>query len=224
MRLANALAQTGFTDEALSYINKSLEYNNENPYSAYLRAFILYAKDGDLIRTRELLIEEYKKDSSRIDILQDIGKTSYYLRDFDGAFRYYKQFLEIRERGQLNIYNHENLLIAKVLANAGKKEESEKLLKQFKDFIETDQSIYKHLGLTGYYSYLGDNQKALEHYKLFSEEENYQYWIVLFYDKDPIVDPVCNLPEYKKISQTIEAKFWTTHDELKKTLEEKGLL
>jgi hypothetical protein len=110
------------------------------------------------------------------------------------------------------------------MAKAGHKEKSSELLKKFKDFIETDPSIYKHLGLTGYYSYIGENQKALEHYRLFSEEENYQYWIILFYDKDPIVDPIINLPEYKKISRKIETKFWKTHDELKQTLNEKGLL
>ncbi|HPM31642.1 MAG TPA: helix-turn-helix domain-containing protein, partial [Chryseolinea sp.] len=53
LRLSNALGQSGFTDEALKYINRSLDYFPNNPFSGHLKAFILYAKDGDLNHTRE---------------------------------------------------------------------------------------------------------------------------------------------------------------------------
>jgi len=224
LRLGNALAQTGFVDEGLEYIDKSLEYNPKNAFSRWLRAFVLYAKNGNLNQTRDLLIEEYKKDSSRFDILQDIAKVSYYLGDQKGAFRYYQQFVAIRERMHLDVYQYENLLIAKVFAKEGLKKESEALLASFKSFADRDQSIYKDLFFTGYYAYLGDTRKALDHYKLFSQQENYQYWIILFWDKDPDPGPLLGLPEYNEITKVVQGKFWKQHDDIKVMLEEKGLL
>src|SRR5690606_28015150 len=99
---------TGFTDEALKYIDLSLVYFPDNPFSGQLKPFILYAKNGDLHQTRELLIKEFNKDTTRFDILQDIGKVSFYLKDYEGAYQYYKKFETIREHGKLDVYVHEN--------------------------------------------------------------------------------------------------------------------
>jgi len=213
-----------FVDESLKYLDKSLAYNPKNPFSRYVKAFVLYAKTGDLKHTRELLIEEYNKDTTRIDILQDIGKVSFYLKDYEGAYHYYKKFIAIRESRQLDVYRHENLLIGIVLAKVGLKEKSEEYIKNFKLWADNDRSIYKHLGLSGYYFYLGDSKKGMEHLRLFSKEDNYQYWIVLFYDKDPTLEHLKDLPECEKIKRDIETKFWNNHKKIRMTLEEKGLL
>lgn len=224
LRLGNALIQSGFVDESLKYVDKSLEYNPTNPFSRYVRAFIVYAKYGNLNTTRELLIKEFNKDTTRFDILQDIGKVSYYLRDYRGAYPYYKKFIAIRETKQLDIYRHENLNIGIVLAKTGFKKESEGFIKDFKGWADNDRSVYKHLGLAMYYAYYHDTTKTIEHMKLFSKEDNYQYWVILFFDKDPLVDPIKNLPEFKKVVGDIKNKFWESHERIKVTLEEKGLL
>src|SRR5690606_14226103 len=98
-----------------------------------------------------------------------------------------------------------------------------KFVASFKDFSDRDQSIYKHLHLALYYLYQRDAQQAIAHLKLFSEEDNYQYWILLLPD-DPIIDPIRNHPEFKQIIRTIETKFWNQHKEIRVSLEEKGLL
>jgi TolB-like protein/AraC-like DNA-binding protein/Tfp pilus assembly protein PilF len=224
LRLGNALAQNGFIGESLKYVDKSLEYNPKNPYSRYVRAFLVYARDGNLSQTRELLIQEYNKDTARFDILQDIGKVSYHLRDYEGAYTYYKKFIEIRETRQLDVYKHENLTIGVVLSKVGLKEKSQEYIKSFKLYADNDRSIYKHLGLAMYHAYQNESQKAIEHLKLFSKEDNYQYWVILFCDKDPIVDSIKDLPEFKKAKQDIDARFWETHKKIKVALEEKGLL
>ena len=59
--------------------------------------------------------------------------------------------------------------------------------------------------------------------KLFSKEENLKYWILLF-DTDPIVEAVKDHPEFDNVMSDIEKKFWKTHEEIKVTLEDKGLL
>ena len=146
------------------------------------------------------------------------------MRDYPGAYPYYKKFIAIREAKQLDIYRHENLNIGIVLAKAGFKKESEEIIKDFKGWADNDRSVYKHLGLAMYYAYYHDTTKTIEHMKLFSKEDNYQYWVILFFDKDPLVDPIKNLPEFKKVVEDIKNKFWESHERIKVTLEEKGLV
>jgi tetratricopeptide (TPR) repeat protein len=47
VQLSNALVSSGFIDEALKYINMSLDYNPENYYAPYLKIMILFAGDGN---------------------------------------------------------------------------------------------------------------------------------------------------------------------------------
>jgi TolB-like protein/AraC-like DNA-binding protein/Tfp pilus assembly protein PilF len=224
LQLSNALAQSGFTDEALEYIDKSLAYFPDNPYSRHLKAFILYAKNGDLNRTRELLIKEFNKDTTRFDILQDIGKVSYYLRDYEGAYQYYKKFVAIREHGKLDVYVHENLTIGDVYLRTGHKEKADEFAESYKRYVDNEKSIYKSFGLAMYYAYRHDAKKVVEYLKLAAKEDNYMYWLVLFCDDDPLLESLIDIPEVKKASQDIKARFWDNHNKIKETLEEKGLL
>jgi hypothetical protein len=61
--------------------------------------------------------------------------------------------------------------------------------------------------------------------ELFSEQEKYPYWYILFFGMDdPLFDKVDDLPEFKKIHREIEVKFWRYHKQIKDSLKEKGLL
>jgi tetratricopeptide (TPR) repeat protein len=224
LRLGNALIQNGFVDESLKYIDKSLDYNPKNPYSKYVKAFILFAETGDAKHTRELLLTEFNKDTTRIDILQDIGKVSYYMKDYKAAYQYYKRFLAFRESHQLDIYKHENLTIAFVLAEVGQITKSDQLIKSYKEFIDADKSIYHDLGLSAYYTFKGDQAKAVEHMKLFSKEDNVQYWIILFLESDPLMSRIKENPEFQKAFNEAKSRFWKMHNGLKTILVEEGLL
>jgi TolB-like protein/AraC-like DNA-binding protein/Tfp pilus assembly protein PilF len=221
--LSNALIQAGFIDEGIKYVGKSLAYNPQNYFSGYVGVLFHYAKNKDLKLTRALLIKEFEKDTSRADIVKEVAKICYVMRDYESAFKYYKKFLELREAQRLEIFREENLSIAFVFSKMGLKEKSEEFIKNYKDFADNDQSIYKHLQLAMYFSYRGDAPKAIEHMKMFSKEDNYYYWILLL-SNDPIVDPIKDLPEFKKIMRDLETKFWNNHKKIKETLEEKELL
>ncbi len=224
LHISNAFIQSGFINEAEKYINKSLEYQPENLYSEYLKAYILYARNRDLQQIKDRLIETLNKDTTRLDIMQEVGKIYYYMRDYASAYHYYNKFIEIKEAQNLDIYRSENAKIGFVLSKMGLTEESEKLFRKYKDYAENDQSIYKHISLAMYYSYKGDTEKAAEHLKLFSEEDNYFYWTLIFTEIDPLVDNIKYLPEFKRIFKNIERKFWRSHKQIKASLEEKELL
>ncbi|MBT1705853.1 helix-turn-helix domain-containing protein [Chryseosolibacter indicus] len=223
LHLSNALMQTGFIDEALKYIDKSLAYNANNPYSGYLRVYILFAKSRDFKKTEELLIKELNKDTTRIDIMQEVAKVNYLMHDFKDAYYYYKKVIAMREAHQLDLYVHENIRMAIVFNEMGEKQKADELVERFKAFVDNNNSIYKHIFLTDYYCYTGDNEKAIEHLKQFAQVDNFQYWILLW-DTESGVRDIKDLPGVKSIMKGVEKKFWDKHNEIRVTLEEKGLL
>jgi hypothetical protein len=145
------------------------------------------------------------------------------MRDYKSAYQYYKRFIRLRETQQLDVFKHESLKIGIVLSKVGLKEKANEFVKSYKHYIDNDRSIYKHLNLAGYYAYQGNAQKTIQHMKIFSKEDNYQYWVLLL-DDDPVVDSIKSHPEFKKIMDDIETKFWNTHKKIRVNLEEQGLL
>lgn len=224
LHLSNALIQSGFTDEAEHYINKSLDYNPDNLYSVYVKAYILYAKNPDLNLLNKRLKEALKKDTTRLDIVQEIAKSYYYMRDYESAYKYYKPFTEIRKAYHLDIYNGEDAKIGVVFLENGQTAEADSIFNDFKVYAENNESIYKHLSLCAYYSHYGDKEQAIEHLKQFAEQENYHYWIVLFLEIDPLMDNIKNTREFRKTMNDIEAKFWKYYKQIEASLKEKGLL
>lgn len=232
LHISNAFMQSGFIVEAEKYINKSLEYYPGNLYASYTKAFILYAKNRDIQQTLDLLLEALYTDTTRLDvmhdakfdILQEVGKIYYYMRDYESAYPYYKKFNEIKEALNLDVARSENAKIGYVLAKVGLAEESSNYFKRYKDYAENDQSIYKHINLAMYYSYKGDTKKAIEHLELFSEEDHYHYWTIIFVEMEPLIDNIKDLPEFMKIMNDIELKFWNYHRQIRASLEEKRLL
>jgi TolB-like protein/Tfp pilus assembly protein PilF len=223
LHISNAFIQTGFIDESIRYINKSLDYNPKNPFSGYVKILFSYAKNKDLEKTRIDLAKELNKDTTRIDLQKEMGKLCYTMRDYKSSYRYYKNFVHLREAQQLNIFQNEDLVIGFLYAKMGLEKEAEKFVKSFKAFADGDKSIYHNLHQTLYYLYQHDDLKAIEHLALFSKEENYQYWVLLLTD-DPLADHIKNSPEFKRVMTNIESKFWKANREIKKNLEEKGLL
>lgn len=224
LHLSNAFIQCGFVDEAEKYITKSLEYDPTNLFSEYVKAFILYPKNQNLEQLKDLLIIAHKKDTTRLDIVQEIAKIYYYMRDYEMAYAYYHAYNEVKEMYDLDMYPGEDSKIAVVYDKVGQTEASEKYFNAYKAYADNDHSIYKNLSLAAYYSYHNEKDKALEYLELFSRESNYHFWLILFLEIDPLMDNIKNLPEFKRIMDDINAKFWDEHDQINEKLRAKGIL
>ncbi|MGD1890140.1 MAG: helix-turn-helix domain-containing protein [Cyclobacteriaceae bacterium] len=224
LQMSNALIQNGFVDESMEYVNQSLDYDPENYHTPHLRAFILYAKDGNIEQTKELLINEWNKDTTRLDILQDVAKLFYLQEDYDSAFHYYKKLLEARDRDSLDIYTYEDMKVGIVYEKMGSDERAAEFFQSYAEFCEQDESIYQSASMAAKYAHEGKNDQAIEQLKVFAEQGNYWYWIVLFLEMDPVLKPLKNHPEYDETIQKIKDRFWEDHQNLKQSLEEKGLI
>jgi TolB-like protein/AraC-like DNA-binding protein/Tfp pilus assembly protein PilF len=224
LNLSNALIQNGFIEEAYEYINKSLDYNPDNYFSPYVKAFIQYAIDKDIEQTKTALKAELQKDSTRVDILQEVAKLYYFQERYDTAYLYYEKFVEARIVYNLDIYPQEDIKIGLVYEKMGFDEKASGFFKAYADYCETDESIYKSVSIAAIYTHEGKLDEAIEQLKIFTTKSNYQYWILLFMETDPIFKPLTSHPEFKEVMKKIEDRFWKNQTQLKILLEERGLL
>jgi tetratricopeptide (TPR) repeat protein len=204
-------------------VNKSLAYNPDSFYANWVKGFILFAKTKDLGQTKAILQRELAKDTTNLLMQEELGKVCYMMKDYKGAHHYYKHFINLREKRELDIFKHENLKVAFVLSKIGDHENAEKFAESYRQYAERDGSIYRNLQLAAYYAYRNDANKAIEYMKLFTKEDNFQYWVLLM-DEDPATENIRSHPEFKKVMKLIQDKFWANHNKLKITLEEKGVL
>lgn len=224
LALSNAFIQNGFTNEAKKYINLSLDNNPENYYAPYLKVFIQYAQHQNMENATYALVKEWKKDTTRLDIMQEVAKFYYFQEKYDSAFYYYDKFEKIKESNGLNMYPQENLKIGLVYDKMGLKDKAEDYYKAYAEYCKNDQSIYQPASLAMKYLHEGNQNSAIEQLKLFATKNNYQYWILLFIEEDPLMKTLKNHPEYDEVIQKIKDRFWENHNELKKSLKDKNLL
>lgn len=224
LTLANALAQNGFLSEAEPYLKKSLEYNPENPYSELLGVFVTLGQDKDFRTAQNRLVELYQRDTTRLDLLQEIGKVLCLQEDYEQAWYYYEKFLTLRSDLDLDIYNEQDINIAYVLLQLGKKEAAQPYLDNYHQFAEANTSLYREMLLASYYSVLGQTDQGMNHLREFSKQSGFFYWLILFMDDDPALRNLIADPSYKAIVARLHDNFWKAHKSLRQTLEKEELI
>jgi TolB-like protein/Tfp pilus assembly protein PilF len=224
LHLSNALAQTGFIQEAEQYIQQSLALNPDNIFSKTVGAYIQLAKDGNLKKAKASLVAAYEKDRGNLLVLQEIAKICYFMEDYEAAQDYYQQFLDLRERLDWSVYESEMLKVAFVLQQLGQDTAAQPFLERYRTFIENEESGYKDLGWAAYYAIDDQPEKAMSHFKAFAAIDDYEYWIVLFLEKDPIMSKLNGHPDFKPTLDKISNRFWEKHQQLKAILDEAGVL
>jgi TolB-like protein/AraC-like DNA-binding protein/Tfp pilus assembly protein PilF len=222
--LSNAFIENGFIDESILYINKSLHHNPENYYAPYLKTLILFAKDNDIQHSTSLLEREWQKDTTRLDILQDVANFYYYQEDYESAYFYFDKFIKAEEKYGLDTYPNEDIKIGMVYEKMGLDEKADNFFRAYADYCETDQSIYKSFSTAIKYVQEGKNDQAIEQLKVFAKQDNYKYWILVFMEIDPIMSLLKSHPEYDETIQNIKDRFWENQAQLRKSLEEQGLI
>ena len=224
LALSNAFIQNGFTDEAQKYIDLSLDNNQENYYAPFLNIFIQYAQHQNIETATDALVREWKKDTTRLDIMQEVGKFYYFQQKYDSAFYYYDKFEKIKESNGLKMYPQETLKIGLVYDKMGMEDIAESYYTAYTEYCKNEQSIYKPVSLAMKYLHEGNPNRAIEQLRLFATKNNYQYWVLLFIEEDPLMKTLKNHPEYDQVIQKIKDRFWENHKQLEKSLKDKNLL
>jgi len=218
LHIGNAFIQSGFVHEARLYLQKSLDYLPANIYSQYVLAYVEYAEHRDLGLLNAELLDIYQLDTTRMDVLQEIGKTFYFMRDFESARVYYEKYLALKERSGTNIFPSEDYKIAAVYHFLGEEEKAHSFFGKFKAFNDWSESIYKQVNYFMYYVSTGETRKALDALELFAEETSYHYWIIVFLESDPMLDEIKKLPEFRKTMDRIRRSFNKRYQEMRNHL------
>jgi len=224
LHLSNAFLQSGFIDEALTYVDLSLSYFPESYFAPYAKIFIQHAKELNIEQTTERLVQEWRQDTTRLDILQEVGRIFYFQEKYDSAFHYYEKLVKARSENNLDMFTQENGKISLVYEKMGLTEEASFLFKSYAEYWEKDPSIYKSINMANVYTYEGKFDLAIEQLKLFATEENYQYWILLFLEMDPLLKPLKSHPEFNSVLTKIKDHFLENQVNVKKSLQDKGLI
>jgi len=224
LHLSNAFIQNGFTNEALKYIDLSIDSNPANGYASYLKVFIEYAHEPDMSKITKLLTREWKKDTTRLDIMQEVAKFHYFQEEYDSAYYYYNKFIKYKKEYGLNIYPQEDLKIGIVYEKMGLKDQADNFYNAYSEYCKNDTSIYQSASLASRYVHEGKLDLAIEQLKIFASKNNYQYWIILFFEKDPLMKSLKNHREYEETLEQIKNRFWEDHNQLKQLLEDNGLI
>lgn len=224
LNLSNAFIQNGFVEEAIVYIDKSLNHFPENYFAPYVKALIMYVKEPNIERTTQSLMKEWKKDTTRLDILQDVARFYFYEEDYDSAFYFYKKFVTIKETNGLDISPQEDIRIGKVYEKMGLLEESKDFYQSYADYCKQDQSIYKSASLAVKYANEGEIELAIEQFNIFAMQDNFQYWMLVYLKIDPLINPLRDHPAFDDVMQKIEDRFWENQAILRRSLEVKGLI
>ncbi|WP_417875387.1 helix-turn-helix domain-containing protein [Winogradskyella sediminis] len=224
LALSNAFVQNGFTDEAQKYLKLSLDYNPQNYYAPFLKVFIQYAQHQNIEKATDALVKLWKKDTTRLDIMQEVAKFYYFQEKYDSAYYYYDKFEKIKEINEFNVYPQENLKIGIVYDKMDFHEKVEDFYRAYAEYCENDQSIYQPLSLAMKYLHDGNQNRAIEQLKLFATKNNYQYWVLLFLEEDPLLKSLKHHPDYDEVIQKIKDRFWENHNQLKISLKDKKLI
>ena len=143
--LSNALMQNGFLDESLKYINKSLQLNPNNFFAGFVSDYVLYAKDRDAEQARVRLLARWKKDTTRFDILHEVGKMSFMLGDYETAASCYDRSIATMKMFGLDIFRHEYMRVGMAYEKVGEQKKADEYIRMFKDYADQNSTMYKDL-------------------------------------------------------------------------------
>ena len=119
-------------------------------------------------KTTNLLVNEWKKDTIRLDIMQDIAKLYYFQEKYDSAYYYYDKFVKIKEKNGLSIYPQEDIKIGMVYDKMGLHEKAKSFYKSYANYCKKDESIYQPASLAVQYMHEGKQDLAIEQLKIFA--------------------------------------------------------
>jgi len=156
--------------------------------------------------------------------MQEVAKFYYFQEKYDSAFYYYDKFEKIKESNGLNMYPQENLKIGLVYDKMGFQNKAEDYYKAYAEYCKNDESIYQPASLAMKYLHEGNLNLAMEQFQIFATKNNFQYWILLFLEEDPLMKFLKSHSDYDAVIQKIRDRFWENHNQLKKSLKDKELI
>lgn len=225
--LARAYLDVGFTEKAKDYYHDAFVLDsNKASYLGNL-AWVEFSKEN----FEEAL--KLWKQLEGIDSTSTSSQSYYYVIPGHNEEAYVLAVRDVenfKKSGALNLIRSHRTGYA--FLQVGKKKEaeyylnqqikySEKSIKLSRD-IEQRKSAY--YDLAGTYAFLGDKGKAYKYLDEYSKRKSFSLPFVIFARHDLLFESIRKEGRFQKILQTIESKYLSEHERVKKWFEEQGML
>lgn len=229
--LALAFENAGFFDEAEEYLNKSVEIDPDYFFPTQVKVILLCDRDSDYRQAKEELmninINTFKENINylKTELNWLMGRTCYFMRDYECACRHYQKLVELREANNRVSHISDNVNYAYVLSVLGRRNAGIKYINELMEHLDSEiKGLEKIRRLAEIYAFRGETEAALEQMRIFLDQPNYKYQFIREFRDNPLYDNMRHLPGYRKILTDMETKFWSDHERIKADLKEKGLL
>lgn len=221
---ARALRVAGLNDEALKYIEKSIEFNPENYSALGEKCEILIEKENDYFKAREILANALVEDSSNIEILRFLFTNYYLTGEYQNAYKYFVLFFgENKNLSYLASKDYSRLTVLYKKLNM--KEESEICLQQYKAMDRSKLNEYSRANeLARLYSLENNKEKALEALKILNRQPYHFSYTIRMLKDDPVFETIQGDKEFEKIISEMDTKFKFNSHQIRSSLSKKGLL
>jgi TolB-like protein/AraC-like DNA-binding protein len=225
--LARAYLDIGFTEKAKEYYHEAFVLDSNKVIWLGNLAWIEFCKEN-FEEALKLWKQQEKLDST------SIASQSYYYvipGHYEEAFSLAVRDVEnFRKSGAYNLIRSHRTGYA--FWQVGKKKEagyyfnqqikySEESIKLSRD-IEQRKSAY--YDLAGTYAFLGDKGKAYKYLDEYSKSKSFSLPFVVFARHDLLFESIRKEERFQKILRTIESKYLSEHERVRKWLQEQGML
>jgi TolB-like protein len=224
--IADAYTKAGFPEKRNYYVKEAFKQDGDSVQ--------LLVNSG--VNVEILSKGAYKIDSTSSDLLVNMGFKYFWNKQYKESLIYFKKYLnristtpEKNEQHGWQFSFFSRLGYA-YLQNGYKKEGKYYIDKQFQNTLNEIRlgrlrSLIDYYDLAGLYAYRGDKIKAYENLKVFIQKNSYIYFGTYNTIKiDPFFDTIRNEPEFQQIIKEMEYKYEAGHEQVRKWLEEQGML
>jgi TolB-like protein/AraC-like DNA-binding protein len=205
--LCNALLQNGFYRDAEKFMNKSLDLNPTGFFARHVKAYVTTLESRDWAGAKAILRREYKKTSTRFDMLEDIGMLNFMMHDYPAARQCYDSALNMMRMFKMDILKPEYLRIGITYQLTGDTASARHYIDEYKRYVDQDQTIYKNLNLALYEAHLGKKREALNLITQWADEHEYFISLLLLFPSDPLADSLKGEPAFAAAMKKMETNF-----------------
>ena len=225
-----AYLPTGFIDKSRFYYTEAFKLTGDSAHY-YDNLRICEYVNEDFPLAIEYLKKSYALDSANTSIHSYFGEYYMLNGDFVQSLKHYKKWMEETDlTGQNAVFGWHRVGWAYWM-NGFKEEGEAFFLKQIEycnHILEMGRVIgttfRNYYDLAATYAFMGDKEKALLNLSEFKKYLTGDRWGVMYFNNDPLFDPIRDEPAFQQIVRDVEAKYQEEHERVRQWLEENDML
>jgi len=220
--LARALRSSGFYEEAIKSIDKAIRITPEENEFYVEKSEIIIDRERNYERAMSLLKGRLAKYPDDYSLNLFLFKNYYHTGEYKKAIDYFDHFeSDPNSKLQYRILSR----LVYIYRQLGQEKEAKKCLEDLKESIQISKNKYLDIDdKVRFYCLNNDLSNAMKQIHILKEQECYFSYTIRLLEDEPIYENIRRLPEFQKILSEMQTKFNDDQKQIKKTLENKGLL